>query len=333
MKSEPNSTAANSDPIDQKGDIDAGRKVLEIEADALRKMAEELDDTFVTALNLLSPPQGRVIVTGMGKSGHVARKIAATMASTGMPAFYVHPGEASHGDLGMITEKDAILALSNSGETAELADIIAYSRRFNIPLVAITREADSLLARSADATLVLPEVPEACPMGLAPTTSTTASLALGDAIAVALLERIGFTASDFQQLHPGGRLGDRLKKVSDLMHKGDEIPLIEPFAPMSEALLAMTQKSLGCVGIRDKEGLLLGIITDGDLRRHMSEGLLAKTAGELMTVNPITISPDMLASEALGIMNERSITNLFVAENGQPVGVVHIHDFLRAGIA
>ncbi|GAB6054295.1 KpsF/GutQ family sugar-phosphate isomerase [Magnetospira thiophila] len=314
-------------------DLASGRRVLTVEAEALRQMAENLDQSFASALDLLSCPNGRVIVTGMGKSGHVARKIAATLASTGMPAYYVHPAEASHGDMGMITTEDAILALSNSGETAELADLIDYSRRFAIPLVAITREADSLLAKAANVTLVLPPVPEACPMGLAPTTSTTASLALGDAIAVALLERIGFTASDFKILHPGGRLGDRLKKVSDLMHIGEEIPLVGLQVPMSEALLIMTQKSLGCVGVVDATGYLLGIITDGDLRRHMSPDLPTRTAGDLMTAHPITIAPDMLASEALQIMNARSITNLFVAEAGRPVGLVHIHDFLRAGIA
>ncbi|MFQ5955005.1 MAG: SIS domain-containing protein [Kiloniellales bacterium] len=313
-------------------DFRAARRVLDIEAKAIGALARSLDHRFSAALDLLARVTGRVVVTGMGKSGHIARKIASTLASTGTPALYVHPGEASHGDLGMIAKDDAVIALSNSGETPELADLLAYTRRFSIPLIGVTGRAGGTLEEMADVALVLPEVPEGCPMGLAPTTSTTLMLALGDALAVALLERKGFTAQDFQRLHPGGRLGRKLIRVSDLMHVGEELPLVEPAMPMAEALLVMTHKSFGCVGIVDGTGRIIGIITDGDLRRHMSDDLLARTAAEVMTRRPKTIRPGALAAEAVTHMHSNKITNLFVVENGRPIGILHLHDCLRAGV-
>lgn len=315
------------------GGLASALRVLRMEAAGIMDLIESLDENFTRALLLLDKVTGRVIVSGMGKSGHVARKIAATFASTGTPATFVHPAEASHGDLGMVTEHDAVVALSNSGETAELADLITYAKRFGIPLIGITGRGDSTLAGAADVALVLPDSPEACPMGLAPTTSTTVMLALGDAIAVALLERKGFSADDFHLLHPGGKLGRMLLRVGAIMHAQDAVPLARRDIPMSEALLIMTAKSFGCVGILDDAGRLEGIVTDGDLRRHMSDNLLALTTGEVMTPHPRTISPDALASEALAVMNARSITNLFVVEERCPVGIIHVHDCLRAGVA
>ena len=314
-------------------DLAAARRVLSAEADALNNLAEALDGEFVRAIDRLAGISGRVIVTGMGKSGHIARKIAATLASTGTPAYFVHPGEASHGDLGMIAQDDAVLALSNSGETQELTDIVAYAKRFRIPLVAITAGAESTLAESADVALVLPENGEACPMGLAPTTSTTLMLALGDAIAVALLERKNFSAEDFHKFHPRGKLGQKFLRVAELMHDGEELPLIGLEGAMSDALLVMTAKRFGCVGVVDAQGKLAGIITDGDLRRHMSGKLLEQKTAAVMTANPKTIRPQALAAEALGVMNDRNITSLFVVEKARPVGIIHIHDCLRAGVA
>lgn len=319
-------------------DLAAARHVLEAEAAALMKMSADLDDGFSRALDLLesrvlASEHGRVIVSGMGKSGHIGRKISATLASTGTPSFFVHPGEASHGDLGMITRQDALILLSKSGETAELADIIAYSRRFGIPLIAITERRDSALGAAADVVLPLPLVGEACPLGLAPTISTTATLAIGDAIAVALLDRRGFSATDFKTFHPGGKLGQRLLKVRDLMHGQAEVPLVGRTVRMGDALIVMTQKSFGCVGILDDAGALAGIITDGDLRRHMAPDLLDMATGAVMTANPRTVGPDTLAAEALGIMNDRKITSLFVVADGKPVGLVHMHDCLRAGVS
>ena len=314
-------------------DLAAARAVLATEAAALAALAERLDGRFMTALDLIGSASGRVVVTGMGKSGHVARKIAATFASTGTPALFVHPAEASHGDLGMITASDAVLALSNSGETPELADLVDYTRRFAIPLVAITGRAESTLAREADVALLLAEAPEACPMGLAPTTSTTQMLALGDALAVALLARKGFTAADFRLFHPGGRLGRKLLRVRDLMHTGAEVPLAPAGTPMDRAIIAMTAGRFGCLGLVDGAGLLVGIITDGDLRRAMSPDLLSRTAAEVMTASPRTIGAEALAAEALREMNQRRITALFVTEAGRPVGIIHVHDLLRAGVA
>jgi arabinose-5-phosphate isomerase len=308
--------------------------VIRAEIAGLEQLAQTLDGSFGAALDVCAAARGRLIVTGIGKSGHVARKIAATLASTGSPALFVHPAEASHGDLGMIGDDDAILALSNSGESAELADIVAYSRRFKIPLVAITAGKRSSLAEAADVVLLLPSAAEACPMGLAPTTSTTVMMAVGDALAIALLERKGFSSADFQRFHPGGPLGRRLLRVGDIMHDGDNVPLVPPEAPMSEAILVMSAKSFGCVGVRGEGGRLVGVITDGDLRRHMDDGLLARTVGEIMHRDPKTITTGHLAAEALGLMNRFAITALFVVDDAmRPAGFLHMHDCLRAGVA
>lgn len=317
---------------DAASDIAHGKAVLKQEIKGLAALADTLDGHFANAVECLAGINGRVIVTGMGKSGHVARKIAATMASTGTPAHFVHPGEASHGDLGMITKDDAVLAFSNSGETSELAAIIAYCNRFSIPLIGVVRRAGSMLVEAADIALVLPEVPEAPPVD-APTTSTTMMMALGDALAIALVERKQFTRDDFSVFHPGGKLGKAFTRVEDLMHAKTELPLVRENARMKDTLLVMTAKRFGCAGVVDAKGKLLGVITDGDLRRHMSPRLLDKKAAEVMTRKPLSIRPQALAAEALGMMNERAITSLFVVENGKPVGILHIHDCLRAGIA
>ncbi len=316
-------------------DIEVARAVLAAEAAGLRALSASLDRRFGDAVERLAACTGRVVVSGMGKSGHVGRKIAATLASTGTPALFVHPGEASHGDLGMIVAGDAILALSNSGETAELADLVAHARRFGLPLVAITGRADSALARAADVLLTLPAAAEACPMGLAPTTSTTMQLALGDALAVALLTRRGFTATDFSQFHPGGRLGAQLRRVSDLMHAGDALPLAEADLPMDRALLVMTGKGFGCLGALDGNGRLAGVLTDGDLRRAMGPDLLGRRVLDVMNPAPRTIGPDALAADALRLMGgPRPVTSLFVLDgDGRPVGLLHVHDLLRAGVA
>jgi arabinose-5-phosphate isomerase len=314
--------------------IEVARGVICAEIGGLQSLAESLDVNFEQAVVACAAVRGRIIVTGLGKSGHVGRKIAATLASTGTPAQFVHPVEASHGDLGMVRSQDAILALSNSGETAELADIVAYSRRFEITLIAITAGAGSTLAGAADVVLLLPPAAEACPMGLAPTTSTTMMLALGDALAIALLERKGFSSADFHRFHPGGKLGRRLLRVRDIMHTGDEIPLISPGARMSDAILVMTAKSFGCVGVCQSDGLLVGVITDGDLRRHMDEALLGRSVSEIMHCSPKTVAAGALAADALGLMNRFSITSLFVLEGSKlPVGFLHMHDCLRAGVA
>ena len=307
-------------------------EVLKTEQDALGVLAASLGSDFDAAIDLLLRQEGRIIVTGMGKSGLVGRKIASTLASTGSPAFFLHPGEASHGDLGMITKKDIILALSNSGETQELADVIAYSCRYGVPLISITQGAKSALAQESDLTLLLPALPEACPNGLAPTTSTTMMMALGDALAVCLLKRRSFSKEDFKALHQGGRLGTRLRRVKELMHTDRKLPLINHGALMSDALIEMTSKSFGCVGIVDQEGFLMGIITDGDLRRHMSGHLLQQPVDRIMTTSPKTISTDMLLEEALHIM-EGKITVLFIVdEHKKPIGLLHIHDLLRIGM-
>ncbi|GGF55666.1 KpsF/GutQ [Terasakiella brassicae] len=328
----PHSRTAKARPAEQ--DIASAQRVLTLEAEGLKALADSLNGEFAGAVDILAHVKGRVIVTGMGKSGHIGRKIAATLASTGSPAFFVHPGEASHGDLGMVTQEDAILALSNSGETAELSDIIAYTRRFSIKLISITSRATSTLAEAADVSLVLPNAQEACPLGLAPTTSTTMTLALGDCLSVALLERRGFSASDFKEFHPGGSLGNQLMKVKDLMHTGDALPLVRLNTAMGETLLEMTAKHFGCVAVVDDTRKLLGIITDGDLRRNMTDDLICKKAENVMTVGAKTIGANALAVEALAIMNDKSITSLFVLnEDGTVDGVLHIHDCLRAGIA
>ena len=319
--------------MNDSGLLASARHVLTAEGRALAVLADHLNDSFVKAVRLLVNCKGRAVVSGMGKSGHVARKIAATLASTGTPALFVHPGEASHGDLGMIVAEDVVIALSNSGETAELTDLVAYTRRFSIPLIAITGRAQSALASAADATLLLPPEAEVCPMGLAPTTSTTMMLALGDALAVATLEYKGFTAEDFRNFHPGGKLGKILLRVSEIMHAGDELPLAKESDSMANVLMTITQKSFGCAGIVDKDGKLIGIVTDGDLRRHLQDNLLQKSAAEVMTKNPLYIAPATLAAEALKILNDKKRTQLFVVDDGKPVGILHIHDLLRAGIA
>jgi len=310
----------------------AARDALGCEIQGLETMRSDLGGSFVDAVKLLLGISGRVILTGMGKSGHVGCKIAATLASTGTPSFFVHPGEASHGDLGMIAKDDAVIAISNSGESAELSDIIAYTRRFQIPLIAITGGRGSTLSRNSDVALLLPVAPEACPLGLAPTTSTTATLALGDALAVALLKQRGFSAEDFRQFHPGGKLGQRLLLVSELMHTGDEIPLCPLPTLMSDALVVMTSQRFGCVGVIDEMGRLAGLVTDGDLRRHMGPDLLNQPVSAVMTSNPITVPPDLLAASALEAMNRRTVTALFVVEADHPVGILHVHDLLRAGV-
>jgi arabinose-5-phosphate isomerase len=317
-------------------DLLTAREVLAAEAEGLRALAANLDGVFARAVDLLAEASGRVVVSGMGKSGHIARKIAATLASTGTPALFVHPAEASHGDLGMVVRGDAVLLLSNSGETPELADLVQHARRFGLPLVAITRCAESTLARAADVVLRLPDAPEACPLGLAPTTSTTMQLALGDALAVALLRRRGFGPADFGRFHPGGRLGAQLKRVRELMHGTAALPLATPDTPMPAALLAMTEKRFGCLGIVRPDGRLVGIVTDGDLRRAMAPNLLTRRVGEIMTPSPRTIGPEALAAEALRLMNDpaRPITALFVVDEAQvPLGILHVHDLLRAGVA
>jgi arabinose-5-phosphate isomerase len=325
---------AFEDEWDLARDLAVARRVIGAEIAGLERLASGLDGNLGAALDLVLAARGRVIVTGMGKSGHIARKIAATLASTGTRAQFVHPAEASHGDLGMIGPDDVILALSNSGESGELADIIAYSRRFEIPLLAVTGGRGSSLAVAADVVLLLPEAAEACSMGLAPTTSTTMMIALGDALAVALIERRGFSTADFRLFHPGGKLGRRLLKVGDIMHAGDSVPLVPPHSLMSEAVLVMSAKSFGCVGVCDEEDRLVGVVTDGDLRRHMDDRLLARPVGEIMHREPKTITAAHLAAEALGVMNRFAITALFVVDDARrPVGFLHMHDCLRAGVA
>ncbi len=317
--------------------VASATRTLQLEGEGLSALRAALSDgmaqSFAEALDILRACRGRVIVTGMGKSGHVGLKVAATLSSTGTPAYFVHPSDASHGDLGMITRDDAILAFSWSGETVELVNIVSYSRRFVVPLIAVTSNPDSTLAQAAEVVLALPQAKEACPLGLAPTTSTVMQLALGDSIAIALLESKGFTAVDFGVFHPGGQLGARLKFVSDLMHQGDRLPLTAADTVVSEAIVVMTEKALGCLGVVDGDGLLAGIITDGDLRRHMGNSLLDRRADEIMTPKPKTVTPDLLASAALEIINASAITALFVVEHGRPVGIIHIHDLLRAGVA
>jgi arabinose-5-phosphate isomerase len=317
--------------------IDSALRTLDAEGGGIDALATALRDglatSFAAAIDLIRSAQGRVIVTGMGKSGHVGHKIASTFASTGTPALFVHPAEASHGDLGMITKSDVILALSWSGETAELKNLTDYSQRHNIGLIAMTANADSTLAKTADVVLTLPQAREACPHNLAPTTSALMQLALGDALAIALLESHGFTAVDFGQLHPGGKLGTLLKAVRDLMHSGDTVPLAPLGTKMSEAVLEMSAKGFGCVGITDPAGKLVGIITDGDLRRHMRNNLLDARVDDVMTRAPKTVRPDQLISETLELLNSTKVTALFAVEAGKPVGVIHIHDLLRAGAA
>ena len=315
-------------------DLASAIRTIDSETETINKLKETLSDGSLTrALDTMQKSKGRIIVTGMGKSGHIGKKIAASLASTGTPSFFVHPAEASHGDLGMITEDDVVIAISNSGESKELIDILNYCKRFGITLISITKNPESSLGKAGDIILRLPNNGEACPLGLAPTSSTTATLVLGDILTIGMIERNGFSKSDFNDRHPGGKLGSILQRVSDLMHTGEEMPLLEEHTNMQSALLEMTSKRLGCVGFVNKNGELTGIITDGDLRRCLSPKILDEQAFNLMTKNPKTISKDALASEALKIMHDKKITNLFVVENQKPVGVIHIHDLLNNGVA
>ena len=316
---------------------DSARRTLHLESAALmvvqESLAGDMGAAFEAACALIERADGRVIVTGMGKSGHVGSKIAATLASTGTPAFFVHPAEASHGDLGMITSQDVVLALSWSGETAELKNIVFYSRRFRVPFITITSRAGSTLARTADVALITPKVEEACPHGLAPTTSSIVQAALGDALAIALLENRGFTADDFFKFHPGGSLGANLTVVRDVMHKGDSLPIAPLGTPMGEAIIMISQKGFGCLGITNSEGELVGIITDGDLRRHIGDNLMERTVDEVMTPDPKTVPSDILVASALEALESATITALLVVDDRRPVGIVHMHDLLRLGAA
>ncbi len=328
----PDSPAGPPSEADRAGFIAVGRRVVAREAEALRLLVDAIGPSFADAVELILSARGRVIVSGMGKSGHVGRKIAATLASTGTPAHFVHPAEASHGDLGMLARGDVVLVLSNSGETPELADLVSYTRRFGIPLIGVAGRAGSTLLRQSDVAIVLPAAPEACETGIVPTSSTTMTLALGDALAIALMEHRRFTPEHFREFHPGGRLGARLSRVRDLMH-AENLPLIGPDTPMTDALLTITEKGFGVAGVVE-DGRLAGIITDGDLRRHM-DGLLERRAAEVMTPNPLTIGPDELAEAALGLMNRRKVTCLFVVDDpasARVLGLIHIHDCLRAGL-
>lgn len=303
-------------------------KVLLQEADALKQLANGLDAAFDEAADCLLHISGRIAVTGMGKSGHIARKVAATLSSTGSPAFFIHPAEASHGDLGMLAKGDAVLVFSNSGETLELVDIIEYAARHRLPLVAVTQRRESTLGRHADYVLLLPRIPEACPIGCAPTTSTTMQLALGDALALALLQARGFRPEDFRQFHPGGRLGKKLRLLREIMHRGDALPLVRPDTPMGDVIYIMSSKGFGAVGIVEDDLRLVGFISDGDLRRHMSPDLLQKTARDIMSPHPFSLSPDCLVERAIALLSEHKITSSFVVEDGKVTGFIHMHDML-----
>lgn len=317
--------------------IASAEHVIDMEIHGLEEMKKNFGDSFVKAIEMMTKIKGRLIVSGMGKSGHIGQKIAATLASTGTPAFFVHPSEASHGDLGMLTKDDLLLTISNSGESKEMGDIISFSRRFGIPMIAITSNPESTMAKAADLVLLIPskkEAPEACPLGLAPTTSTTTTLAMGDAIAVALIEQKGFTREEFHDRHPGGKLGNVLLRAKDVMVTGDDLPLVPKEMKMSDALVVMTAKSWGCLGVVDKEGRLVGMITDGDLRRHMSANIIEQPVSSVMTLNPKTVVPDILCVEALRLMNTKKITSLFVVDGeNKPIGLLHVHSLLMAGVA
>jgi arabinose-5-phosphate isomerase len=319
-------------PQKHQDDIATAREVLTKEADALHVVADNLGASFTDAIYALCEIKGRIVITGMGKSGHIAAKIAATLASTGTPAFFVHPGEASHGDLGMITKEDAVIAIGHGGESKELGDIISYCSRFNVPLVAITGKLESTLAKAANFVLWDGVITEACPLNMAPTASSTSALAIGDALAVTMMMRKGFSREDFSQYHPGGKLGAQMLKVSDIMVSGKDIPCITESASVDEAIIEMTSKNLGGVGILNNDDELVGIISDGDLKRHMSTDLLTKNVTEIMTVNPQTITPDMFAAGAVHLMQEKKITTLFVMDGKKPVGVLRILDCLQAGV-
>ncbi len=318
----------------KQADIKSAVRVLSLEAESIQKMADNIGEEFADAIDMFASVEGRIIVTGMGKSGHVAKKIAATLSSTGTPAFFVHPGEASHGDLGMVVRGDVVLALSNSGEVKELSDIIGYTRRYSIPLIGMTSNGKSALGSKSDLALVLPPCPEACPNGLAPTTSTTLMLALGDAIAVALLERRGFTPTDYKVFHPGGNLGQQLMVVNEIMHKENDMPLISIDSDIKSALEGINEKSFGCVGVLSDDGKLEAILTDGDVRREICNDFLNKNLSDIVTKNPKTVKKDSLVGEAVAIMSNSEITSLFVVDlEGKPVGFLHMHDCLKAGFA
>ena len=326
-----------SEAVDKSAAIASALRTLSTEQSGLAALEAALQnglsEPFAQGVQRIGSIKGRVIISGVGKSGHIGSKIAATMASTGTPAFFVHPAEANHGDLGMIAADDAIIALSWSGETAELKGIVAYASRFAIPLVAITSGVKSALARAADVVIALPKATEACPHGLAPTTSTLMQLVVGDALAIALLEARGFTPDHFRTFHPGGKLGASLVKVGELMHRGDQIPMVASGTAMQDAILEISRRSFGCVAIVSEDGLLAGIITDGDLRRHMDGNLLSKTVDEVMTPDPKCVHPDELAASVLQTINESSITAIMVVKEGRPVGIIHLHDLLRIGAA
>ncbi len=313
--------------------LDVGKKVIAIESEALMTLKNCLGDSFIQAVHLIAHSVGRIIISGMGKSGHIGAKMAATFASTGTPSFFVHPAEASHGDLGMITKNDIIICLSNSGETTELSDLIIFANRNNIPLIAIVSNKNSTLGRSANVTLELPKNQEACPNGLAPTTSTTLMLALGDALAVSLMTLKGFTEDNFRNFHPGGKLGAKLLKVSNLMRLPPDLPLVYENTLMSEVILEMTTKALGCTGVLNSNNRLVGVITDGDLRRAMSDKLLSKQASDIMTKNPMTIDAEKSAASAVSIIERHAISGLWIVDNTHiPIGFLHLHDCLRSGV-
>lgn len=315
-------------------DRESAKRTIASEIETIKELEKSLNAEALTkTLDFMQNSKGRIIITGMGKSGHIGKKIAASLASTGTPSFFVHPAEASHGDLGMITEDDIVIAISNSGESRELVDILNYCKRFGITLIAITKNPNSSLGKAGDVVLELPNNGEACPLGLVPTNSTTATLVLGDILTIGMIERKGFSKSDFNDRHPGGKLGSILKRVSDLMHTGEEMPILEENSNMQAVLLEMTSKRLGCVGFINQQGELTGMLTDGDLRRCLTPTILEKKANEVMTRNPKTISPDAMIAEALKIMHDKKITNLFVLEDKKPIGVIHIHDLLNNGVA
>ena len=315
-------------------DRESALRTIDAEISAINNLKNSLAlENLTLALDLMQNAKGRIIITGMGKSGHIGNKIAASLASTGTPSFFVHPAEASHGDLGMITENDVIIAISNSGESRELVDIINYCKRFDIKIVAITKNAESSLGKASTVVLELPNQGEACPLGLAPTSSTTATLVLGDILTIGLIERKGFSKEEFNVRHPGGKLGSILKRVSDLMHTGQSMPILDENSNMQAVLLEMTSKCLGCVGFINQNGDFTGMLTDGDLRRCLSSSILDKKAVNLMTKSPKTITKEMLSAEALRIMHDKKITNMFVLEGKKPIGVIHIHDLLNNGVA
>lgn len=317
----------------QNRDILNAINTIDCEIEAIEELKNTLNESLTNALDLIEQAKGRIILTGMGKSGHIAKKIAASLASTGTPSFFMHPAEASHGDLGMVTQEDVIIAISNSGESRELIDVLNYSKRFGIKLIAITKNPESSLGKAGDIVLKLPQAKEACPLGLAPTSSTTATLVLGDVITVGMIERKGFSKAQFNQRHPGGKLGSILQRVKDLMHTGDEMPILEEHSTLKELILEMTSKRLGCVGLINKKGELTGIFTDGDLRRCIEKNAQSALAIDIMTKNPTTATKDMFTSEAVKIMNDKKITNMFVIEDNKPIGAIHIHDLLKNGAA